>query len=92
VKRSAIPVPTEYLPLHKYLDNRFADTVVLTFNEIEDLLGARLPELASRQNDWWANEGTDSAASPQSLSWTQASRTAEPNLRARSVRFERVSA
>jgi len=91
VKRPSIPVPAEYLPLHKYLDNRFADTVVLTFREIEDLLGARLPDLASRQNDWWANDAADSPASPQSLSWTQASRTAEPNLRARSVRFERVS-
>ena len=29
-------VPAEYLPLHKYLDGRYADTVVLTFAEVED--------------------------------------------------------
>jgi hypothetical protein len=91
MKRGSIPVPVEYQPLHKYLDNRYADTVVLTFNEIEDLLGAKLPDPASRQPEWWASDGDGDAASPQSLSWTQACRTAEPNLRARSVRFERFS-
>src|SRR5437899_11157843 len=32
-------VPAEYRSLHKYLDGRYADTVVLRFAEIEDLLG-----------------------------------------------------
>ena len=32
-------VPAEYLPLHKYLDGRYADTVVLTFSEVEDIIG-----------------------------------------------------
>ena len=89
MKRPTIPVPVEYLPLHKYLDNRYADTVVLTFGEIEDLLGSKLPDLARQQDEWWANDGVDGTPSPQSLSWTQASRTAEPNLRARTVWFTR---
>ena len=89
MKRLPLPVPVVYAPLHKYLDNRYADTVVLTFSEIEDLLGSKLPDVAGLHSDWWANEAADSAPSPQSLSWTQASRTATPNLRARSVRFER---
>jgi hypothetical protein len=91
MKRPSIAVPVEYAPLHKYLDNRYADTVVLTLGEIEDLLGAKLPDLAFQNTDWWANEAVGGAPSPQSLSWTQASRTAAPNLRARSVRFERIS-
>ena len=92
VKRSPLAVPVEYLPLHKYLDNRYADTVVLTFGEIEDLLGSALPDVARLEKEWWANEGLDGPPSAQSLSWTQASRTAQPNLLARTVRFERVDA
>jgi hypothetical protein len=96
VVRREIPVPAkphpvglaaEYRPLHKYLDDRFANTVVLTFNEIEDLLGFTLPDLARHQEDWWA----DSPPSAQSRSWRQASRTATPNLLAQTVVFERAS-
>ena len=36
-------VPAEYKGLHKYLRERFAQTVVLTFAEIEDLMGGTLP-------------------------------------------------
>ena len=85
-------VPAEYLSLHKYLDDRYANTVVLTFAEIEDLLGFTLPDLARLQQEWWANADADSTPSAQSRSWSQASRTAKPNLLARTVVFERASA
>lgn len=85
-------VPAEYRPLHKYLDERFADTVVLTLSEIEDLLGCALPEAARLEREWWANGDADGPPSPQSRSWLQASRTAEPNLPAHIVVFERTSA
>jgi hypothetical protein len=87
-----LSVPREYLSLHKYLDNRFADTVVLTFGEIEDLLGFRLPDPARLQLEWWANRGADGTSSAQSCSWIQASRIATANLQARTVAFERISA
>ena len=45
--------PGQYLLLYKYLENRYADTVVLTFAEIEDLLGFPLPEQARLQQEWW---------------------------------------
>lgn len=85
-------VPAEYLSLHKYLDERYANTVVLTFAEIEDLLGRTLPALARIQQDWWADAGADSTPSAQARSWTEASRTAKPNLLAQIVVFERASA
>jgi len=84
-------VPREYLSFHKYLDDRFAQTVVLTFAEIEDLLGFTLPDAARLQQEWWASAGPDSTPSAQSRSWTQASRTAKPNLLAQTVVFERAS-
>lgn len=83
-------VPREYLSLHTYLDNRFANTVVLTFAQIEDLLGFALPDLARLHKEWWANADADSAPSAQSRSWIQASRSATPNLLAQTVVFERA--
>jgi hypothetical protein len=85
-------VPAEYLPLHKYLDGRYADTVVLTFAEIEDLLGITLPDLARAEAEWWSNGDAAATPSPQARSWTRANRTAKPNLRAQIVTFERTSA
>ena len=85
-------VPAEYRSLHKYLHDRFANTVVLTFAEIEDLLGFTLPRLARLEPDWWANADADSTPSAQSRSWTQARRTARPNLLAQTVAFERAAA
>jgi len=85
-------VPDEYLPLHKYLDGRYADTVVLTFSEIEDLIGIALPDVAYTDKTWWDNGDGSSPASPQSHSWTRANRTAKPNLPATIVLFDRTSA
>ena len=45
----------QYLLLYKYLENRYANTVVLTFAEIEDLLGFALPDQARLQQEWWTN-------------------------------------
>ena len=91
-KSRAFAVAAEYQPLHKYLDDRFANTVVLTFAEIEDLLGNKLPGLARLQPGWWANTGADSQPSVQARSWTEASRSATANLNAETVAFERLPA
>ena len=37
------PVPAAYMPLYTYLDRRYAGTVVLTFEQIEALLGFAPP-------------------------------------------------
>lgn len=81
--------PVEYLSLYRYLNNRFADTVVLTFAEIEGLLGFALPDLARLGKEWWASTDDSGRPSTQSSSWTHAHRIAIPNLLARSVMFER---
>ncbi len=78
---------TQYRALHKYLDDRYANTVVLRITEIEDILGFKLPGLARLQQDWWANQ-----TSEHSQSWDSAKRTAAPNLRAQTVTFTRAFA
>jgi hypothetical protein len=81
----------KYQLLYKYLEDRYANVVVLTFSEIEDLLGFSLPDQARLSQEWW----TDAAAAPvsgsnYSDSWILARRTAAPNLRAHTVAFERL--
>jgi hypothetical protein len=83
-------VPPDYLPLYAYLRDRFADAVVLTFAEIEDLLGFALPDPARLQAEWWTATDEPGAAPAPSRAWTQAKRTATPRLQARTVRFERL--
>jgi hypothetical protein len=81
----------KYQLLYVYLRDRFADRVVMTFGEIESLLGTALPEAARHEPSWWST--ADAAApSEQSGSWTSANRRAEVNFAARRVVFERGEA
>ena len=82
-------VPAEYLSLYTYLERRYATTVVLTFEQMEALLGFSLPAPACTERDWWTGAAVRSAR--HSDAWTVASRTATPNLPARTVTFERLS-
>jgi hypothetical protein len=83
-------VPSKYAPLHKYLVNRYADMVVLTFAQLEDLTGGPLPESARAQQDWWTSAERDADKSSRADAWLLAGRTAQPNLLARTVTFERA--
>ena len=82
--------PAEYLPLHKYLRDRYADTVVLTFFEIEALLGFSLPALARRQPEWWTDDGA--ASTSPSRCWRQAHRTVRANFESQTAVFDRLPA
>ena len=80
-----------YLSLYKYLENRYANTVVLTFSEIEDLLGFSLPNVARVREDWWTKPDREATRPGYSDSWLLANRTARPNLLALTVVFDRAS-
>jgi hypothetical protein len=79
-----------YALLHEYLEKRYANTVVLTFSEIEDLLGFTLPDQARLRQDWWTDVSARAAGQTYSDSWVLAGRTARPNLIAKNVIFERT--
>jgi hypothetical protein len=81
-------VPAEYLSLYTYLEHRYASTVVLTFEQMEALLGFALPAPAATERDWWT--GAAVRLDHHSDAWTVARRTATPNLPARTVAFERL--
>ena len=77
-----------YLPLYTYLEHRYASSVVLTFEQMESLLGFALPAAARQEPSWWTSDAGHGARDGEA--WTAAKRTAMPNLMARHVRFERV--
>jgi hypothetical protein len=79
-----------YGSLQKYLAGRYADSIVLTFREIEDLLGFALPDPARVESEWWGAATPGSSPSPQWQSWTLAKRHATANLSAETVLFERM--
>ena len=81
----------KYLLLYKYLENRYANTVVLTFSEIEDLLGFSLPTVARLREEWWTKPDREAPRPGYSDSWLLANRTARPNLLALTVVFDRAS-
>ncbi len=95
VDAAADPVPDtgghsgQYRLLHDYLRDRFANRVVLTFAEIEDLVGFALPEAARLEPQWWTGAAPIADRSAQADAWIRASRTATVNLSARIVVFER---
>lgn len=78
-----------YQPLYTYLEQRYADTAVLTFEQIESLLGFALPDHARTHADWWTSRAA--GGSGHGDAWLSAGRTAKPNLLAGTVAFERVS-
>jgi hypothetical protein len=80
-----------YRLLHDYLRERFADSVVLTFGQIEDLLGDSLPADALSDGTWWSRTDVDASHPHCSDAWVLANRTAQPNLRARTVIFDRIA-
>jgi hypothetical protein len=80
-----------YRLLHDYLRERFADSVVLTFGQIEDLLAASLPAEALSDVTWWGRTVVDAADPHCSDAWVLANRTARPNLQARTVIFDRIA-
>ena len=79
-----------YEALYHYLEKRYANSVVLTFAQIEDLLGFRLADAARVDPTWWSNDDLHDPRLAQSRAWTRASRTATVNLGAQTVLFERI--
>ena len=82
------PVPAAYMPLYTYLDRRYAGTVVLTFEQIEALLGFAPPSPGFANAEWWT--GPCEANDRHTAAWTAARRSAAPQLSAQIVSFERL--
>mgnify|MGYP000885736550 CR=1 FL=1 len=74
-----------YQPLQHHLATAAETTVVMSYSEIEHLLGRRLPPTAYGQHmrQWWANTETHS----QALAWLRAGRKAKLDVARQRVAF-----
>lgn len=61
----------KYDPLQSYLIRRGSAELELAFEEIERLIGSRLPASASRPQ-WWANEADADTSHVQCKAWQAA--------------------
>lgn len=77
--------------LRDYLKGRYADSIVLTFAQIESLNGTPLSDAARTSVTWWAVGASSDGADAASRAWTSAARSAVANIGAQTVRFDRVA-
>lgn len=61
----------KYDPLQTYLDRHESDQCILSFAEIERILGAELPRSAREHRQWWENQ-VDTRNRPQANAWQSA--------------------
>jgi hypothetical protein len=78
---------SRYSPLQSFLTANPQPSVVLSYQEIEELIGRRLPNTAygSAKRQWWANTETHS----QALAWLRAGRRAKLDVERDRVTFIR---
>jgi hypothetical protein len=67
----------KYDPLRRFLRRRGAVDVLLTFDEIERIIGAMLPHAAGKP-DWWGNAPSQERGRSQSYAWLEAGYHAHP--------------
>ena len=73
-----------YEPLTRFLEGRSADEIVLTFRELESIIGRALPPSARKHQAWWANTTSHSHAEAWlRLNW----KTSKVDLSAERVAF-----
>jgi len=75
----------------QHLINLPTQSVVMTFAQVEAVLGFDLRQSARQYQEWWSNEAPERTRHRQSRTWTMAGRMATPNLKAETVRFDKSS-
>ena len=74
--------------LHKLQTIR-AQSIRLSFSEVEEIIGRPLPGSAYRFNAWWGNETSLKAGHSQANAWMRAGFEAKVSLKQRLVEFRR---
>lgn len=64
-------------------------SVMMSFTEIEAILGAALPRSARAHREWWANETNPATGHGHCRSWQLAGYGAFPDMAAELVTFRR---
>jgi hypothetical protein len=82
---------SEYDPLRDFLQQKTATELVLTFDEIEEILGFALPR-ASQRASWWEKERNPENARPQRDAIRDGGYEATRLTDGKNVRFRKLSA
>jgi hypothetical protein len=78
----------KYLPLQSHLERRRGRPEMLTFEDIEEIIGKTLPESATKHRSFWSNDNQDNGAA---RAWSRAGyRVAYLDREQKVVRFERT--
>jgi hypothetical protein len=78
----------KYEPLGVFLRSQGADEIPLTFEEIERIVGTKLPANSSNYPAWWSNNPTNNVMTKV---WLDAGfRTEQVDVKARRLVFRRV--
>ncbi|WP_288432626.1 hypothetical protein [uncultured Deinococcus sp.] len=81
-------ISESYRSLARYLDGRHEQSLVLSLEDIEEILGNPLPASASKHNAWWSNTDTHS----QAKAWLKVGwKTRHVDLKSRNVVFYRIA-
>lgn len=75
----------KYKPLEDYL--KFMITVTMSFSEIEEVLGFKLPPSAYKHKEWWDNNTHNHT---QMWAWTNAGWVVEECELGKAVKFRKV--
>lgn len=80
---------SKYAPLAEHLRGSSQPTVYMTFDEIERVLGTKLPPSALKHRAWWSNNPTNSVIT---IAWLDAGyKTANVDMLGRTLEFRRFS-
>jgi hypothetical protein len=78
----------KYQPLQSHLERRRGRPEMLTFEDIEEIIGKTLPESAMKYRSFWSNDNQENGAA---RAWSRAGyRVAYLDREQKVVRFERV--
>jgi hypothetical protein len=80
---------SKYEPLRQYLYKQTVGQLVLTFKEIERIIGADLPASASRPQ-WWENPTDPNTSHVQAKAWLTAGYNAFLIAGSNKVRFAKA--
>jgi hypothetical protein len=79
----------KYEPLGAFLRGQHAQEVSLTFTEIEEITGAKLPPKAQHHRAWWSNNAANNVMTKV---WLEAGyESTQVNMSARKLVFRRVA-
>ena len=81
---------SKYSPLSEYLGQQRNPVVRMSFDEIERVIGEKLPPSALRYRAWWSNNDTNNV---MTKAWLEAGfQSEEVDMKARRLAFRRVHA